>query len=129
MRLVAILCWVSMIVVKTWLERDSKFSVHYPSVGVVSGVLVDLIFFWILSIYPFVVAMEGGICFISPIVRSVHVEKWLFLMARIKVLQTGLNSVAWYHCSSSVLVLSNRALSASGCFSLGRWYGFLVRLT
>ena len=44
-------------------------------------------------------------------------------------LWTGVNRVAWYHCSSSVLVIAQRALSAAGCFWLGRWSVFLVSLT
>ena len=49
--------------------------------GVVSSVLVYLMFFQILSMCPFAVAMDGRICLIRSTVRLVHMEKWPFLMA------------------------------------------------
>ena len=70
-----------MISVKTWLERFSKVSFVSSSVGVVSGVLVDLMFFWVCFMCPFVVALECSRCFIRYTVMFVHVEKWNFLMA------------------------------------------------
>ena len=66
-----------MILVKTWLERDSKFFI-VSILGGVSGVLVDLMFFCICSMCTFFVAMDGGILFIRSTVRLVHVEKWIF---------------------------------------------------
>ena len=59
-RLVAILCWRSMMLVKTWLERVSKFFIGPPSVGFVSGVLVDLMFLRIFFMRLFTVATEGS---------------------------------------------------------------------
>ena len=73
--------------------------------------------------------MEGHRCFIRSTVRLVHVEKWTLLMYWSKVLRTGLNSVTWYHCDISGLVISDSLFSATGCCWLGRWSGLLVRLT
>ena len=78
--------------------------------------------------WPFAVAMEGGRCFMSSTIRLIQVVKWPFLMAWSKVLWTGLNSVAWYHCDISGLLLTTRALSYAGCCCLGGWSGLMVRL-
>ena len=114
MRLVAIICWGSMILVKTWLERVSKVSIGYSSIGVVSGVLVDLMFLSICVMCPFPVVTEFGRCFIGSNVRLGHVDKWPLFMAWSKVFRTRLNRVAWYHRASSGLVLYARELSAAG---------------
>ena len=129
MRLVAIFCWGLMISVKTWLECVSKVSIGYSSVGVVSGVLVDLMFLSICVMCPFPVVTEFGRCFIGSTVRLGHVDKWPLFMAWSKVLRTGLNSVAWYHYASFGLILYARVLSDAGYFWNGGWYGFMIRLT
>ena len=77
----AIRCWVSMILVKTWLECVPNVSIGSYSFGVISRVLVDLIFFRICFVCPFFVVMEGSRCLIISIVRLGHVEKWLLLVA------------------------------------------------
>ena len=77
----------------------------------------------------FVLDMEGGRCFIRSTVWLVHAEKWPFLVTWSKFLQTGLNSVAWYHCASSGFFTDARSLSAACCFWIGEWYRFMVRLT
>ena len=46
-----------MVLEKTWLERVSKISIGYSYVGVVSVVLVDLMFLRIFFMFPFAVAM------------------------------------------------------------------------
>ena len=56
-RLVAIRFRGLMILVKTWLERVSNVSIGSSSVGGVSGVLADLMFFRICFMCHFVVAM------------------------------------------------------------------------
>ena len=63
----------------------------------------------------FALAVECGRCFISSTVRLGYAEKWPFLMSWSKFWGTGLNSVTWYHCDSSILLLAARALSAAGC--------------
>ena len=63
------------------------------------------------------------------IVRLGHVAKWPFLMAWRGVLRTGLNSMAWYHCANSGLVIAVGELSTAGIVELGAWPGMLVRLT
>ena len=118
-----------MILVKTWLECVSKVSIGYSSIGVVSGVLVELMLLSICVMCPFNVAMEFGRCFIGSTVRLGHVDKRPLLMAWSKVLRKGINIVAWYHCARSGLVLYARVLSAAGYFWNCRWYEFLVILT
>ena len=59
-------------------------------------------------------AMEGGRFSILSTVRLFHLEKWTFLIAWIKVLWTGLNSVAWYPYTSSVLVFASREFNGAG---------------
>ena len=86
MRSVAILCWGFMIFVKNWLERVSKFSIGSSSVGVVSGILADLMFLLICFMSTFYGAMEGVRCFIRSTVRLGHVDKGNFLMAWGKIL-------------------------------------------
>ena len=103
-----------MILSKTLLERVSNVSIGlYLFVGV-PWVLVDLMFFLIYFMWPFSVAVEGGMCFISSTVRLVQVVKWPFLMAWSKVFFTRLKRAACYHLASSSLLLSARALSAAG---------------
>ena len=118
-----------MILVKTWLERVSNVSIGSPSVGVVSVVLLDLVFFRICFMCHFSVAMEGGRFLIRFTVRLGHVDNRPFSMAWSKVFLTGINNVARYHCTSSGLVLSVRELIAAGCLWLGGWSGVLVSLT
>ena len=113
MMLVAIHSWRLMILVKTWLECVSKVSIGYSSIGVVSGVLVELMLLSICVMCPFNVAMEFGRCFIGSTVRLGHVDKWPLFMAWSKVFRTRLNRVAWYHRASSGLVLYARAFSAA----------------
>ena len=55
--------------------------------------------------------------------------KWPFLMAWSTAFLTVLKRAAWYHLARSVLILSDKALSATGCFFLGGQLGLLVRLT
>ena len=55
---VAIQCWVSIILVKTWSEHVSNVSIGSSSFGGISRVLVDLMFFRICFMCPFFVAME-----------------------------------------------------------------------
>ena len=50
-------------------------------------------FFMICFMRNFVVATEGGRCFMSSTVRLGHVAKWLFLMAWSKVLFTGIKTM------------------------------------
>ena len=50
-----------MILVKTWLEHASYFSVGSPSGVVVVGALVECMFFQIFCICTFPVVMDGGI--------------------------------------------------------------------
>ena len=78
---VAIQCWVSIILVKTWSEHVSNVSIGSSSFGGISRVLVDLMFFRICFMCPFFVAMEGCRCLILSIVRLGHMEKWLLLVA------------------------------------------------
>ena len=78
--LVNILCWVLMILVKTWLERASNFSIDASSGRVGYSVLVDWMFFLVCFMCTFVVSMYGGRFFVSCTVRLVHVAKWNFLM-------------------------------------------------
>ena len=54
--------------------------------------------------------------------------KWPLLMAWRRVLQTGRNSVTWYHCADSVLVLAAMALRDACVGGIGGWPGMLVRL-
>ena len=61
-------------------------------------------------------------------VRLVRVVNYPFLMACRRFGRTGLNSVAWYHCTIYGLVLAARSLNASGCVWLGGWSWFMVRL-
>ena len=82
-----------MILLKMWLEHVSNFSIVSYSIGGVSGVLVDLMFFWICFMCHFPVAMYGGRSFIKSTARLVHLEKLPFLVDRSKVLRTGLDSV------------------------------------
>ena len=96
------------------MERVSKVFIGYSSIGVVSGVLVDLAFLRICVMCPLAVAMEFGIFSLRPTVRLGHVYKQHLLMAWSKVLRTGIHSVAWYHYASSGLVLYARELSAAG---------------
>ena len=108
-----------MILSKTLLERVSNVSIGlYLFVGV-PWVLVDLMFFLIYFMWPFSVAVEGGMCFISSTMRLVQVVKWTFLISWSKVLLTELKMAAWYNLASSVLILAARALSAAGCCLLG----------
>ena len=53
MRLIAIRFGVSMILVKMWMEHFSNVFVGSSSVGGLSGVLVDLIFFRICFVCNF----------------------------------------------------------------------------
>ena len=69
MRSVAIRYWGPMILVKTWLERVSNISIGSSVFGGVLWVLVDLILLLICFMWPFVVAMEGGKCFMSSTFR------------------------------------------------------------
>ena len=77
---------------------------------------------------PFPMEMDGRRCFIRSTVRLGHVEKWPLLMDWRKGFRTGLNIVAWYHCSRSGLVVSARALSAAGHGMIGGWSRFLGML-
>ena len=63
----------------------------------------------------FYMATEGRRLFIRSTVRLGNVDKWPLLMDWSKVLRIGLNSVAWYHCDRSRLVLADRKLSTDGC--------------
>ena len=128
-RSVTIRSWVSMILVKTWLERVSNISIGSSLFGGMLWVFVELIFFLICFMWPFEVAMEGYMCFINSTVRLGRVVKWLFLMAWSKVLFTGLNRATWYHLASSGLIIAARALGAASCCWLGGPMGLLVRLT
>ena len=78
---------------------------------------------------PFAMVMDGGRCFISSNFRFDHVEKWPLLMAWRRVLQIGINIMAWYQCDNSGLILAGRVLSAAGHRGLGWWPGILVRLS
>ena len=122
-RSVAISCWGLMILAKTWLERDSNVSVGSSSVGGVSGVLVEWMFFLIFFMCPFSVAMEGGSCFTRSDIMFGQVVKWTFLVAWSKVLLTRMKSVACYHLARSGFLLAARALSAAGCFLLAVYLG------
>ena len=51
------------------------------------------------------------------------------LMAWRRFFRTGLNSMSWYHCARSVLVIAAREFIAAGSGWFGGWSGFLVRLT
>ena len=128
-RSVAICCWGLMISEKIWLERVSNVSIGSSSVGGVSGFLVGLMFLHVCFMYPFAMYMELGRWLIRSTVRLGHVLKWPLLMARSKVLRTGLKSVAWYQLASSGFLLDTRALSTAGCCWLGGWSVFLVRST
>ena len=66
-RSVYIRCWVSMILVKTWLESVTNVYISSSSVGGVSGVLVDLMFLLICFMCNFAVAMELGRSFLYPL--------------------------------------------------------------
>ena len=59
-RLVAIVCRRSMILLKTWLYRLSNFLISSSSDGVDSGVSVNWMFFLVCLTCPFEVVMEGG---------------------------------------------------------------------
>ena len=78
--------------------------------------------------WPFAVAMEGRMCFMSYTVRLVQVLKWPFLMAWSNVFFTGIKRDAWYHLASYGLLLAARALSADGCFWIGGPMGLMARL-
>ena len=93
MRSFSIRCWGSIISVKTWLDRVSNVSIGLSLFGRVPWVLVELMFFMICFMRNFVVATEGGRCFMSSTVRLGHVAKWLFLMAWSKVLFTGIKTM------------------------------------
>ena len=70
--------------------------------------------------WPLDVSIYGGRCLLtSSVVKLVHSAKWPFLIACIRVCLTGLNSVAWYHCDSSVLVLSTIGLLYGWCVGMG----------
>ena len=112
MRSVAIHCWEFLVLAKTWLECVSNVSIDLSSVGGVSGVLVDLVFFPICFVCTFAVSMEGGKCFMRYTVMLENVVKWPFLMAWSNVFLTGMNSVVWYHLSRSGFHLASRSLSA-----------------
>ena len=78
MRLVDILFWVRIDGIGEDLVGACLQFFGSPSrggEGVVSGVLVYLMFFQILSRCPFDAEIDGGICFISSTVRLGHVEK------------------------------------------------------
>ena len=81
--------------VKTWLEHVSNVSIGSSYIGVVSEVLVDLMFFRIFFMGNSSVAMEGVRCFIRSTVILFHVEKLHLLMCWSNNLRTGLNSVTW----------------------------------
>ena len=128
-RSVAIRCWGSMILAKMWLERVSNVSIGSSSFGGVPWVLLDLIFFLVCFMQPFVVSIEVGRWFISSTVMLVQVVKCPLLVAWSKVFFTGINRFTWYHLYIYGLILSARALSADGCWLLGGSMGLLVRLT
>ena len=77
----------------------------------------------------FAVAVEGGKCLMSSIVRLVKVVKWPFLTSWSKVLFTRLKRDEWYHLARSLLLLADRALSAASCCWLDGLLGLLFRLT
>ena len=118
-----------MILVKSWLGLTSNFFIIVFSDEVGFGVLSPWMFFRICLVCPFAMAMDDGRSFICSTISLVHVEKTPFLMAWKRVLQTGLNSVAWYHCANYGLVLYAMALGAAGHGGLGDFNGILVRLT
>ena len=72
-------------------------------------------FFLICFMWPFVVVMEGGRCFMGFTVRLGQVVKWLFLMDWSKFLFTGIKRAVWCHLASYGLLLAVMSLSAAGC--------------
>ena len=74
---------------------------------------VDLRFFLVWCMWTLAVYIDGGICIlIKSIFKFGHVVNMPFLISCRRVFLNGLNSVVWYHCERSFLVLSNTRLFA-----------------
>ena len=123
------LLW-SMILVKTVFVCCESGDIGGSSSFVGSCYLVDLMFFLVWCMWPLDVSIDGGRCLLFMlIVNLVLVAKYLFLIYCIRVRLTGLNSVVWYHCVRSGLVLFDINLFSDWCVGVGLGCGVVDRCT
>ena len=83
----------------------------------VSGVvlMVDFSPYNFMCRCTIVLFVDFSICFfINPSVRSVHVLRKPFLISLIRIVDFGINSVAWKYCANSGLVIWDRILFTAG---------------
>ena len=115
-RSVAICLLWSMILMNTVLVRCTSGFIVISSIVFGSCGLVDLRFFLVWCMWHLAVAIDGGRCLlISLLVKLIHVVKYPFLIAWIRVFLMGLKSVAWYHCVSSGLIIYGINVFADWC--------------
>ena len=109
-----------MILAKPVLVRCKNSFMGSSSGFFSSCVLADLRLFLVWCMWPLDVAIDWGIfLLISLLVKLDHVANQTLLIAWMRVCLTGLTSMAWYHCASSVLVLSVINVFADYCVGVG----------
>ena len=97
----------------TALVHCSSGGIYGSSFILGSCGLLDLMFLLVGYMWPLGVDMDGGRCLlIRYIVKFVHISKYPLVMACRRVYFTSINSVVWYHCTCSSLVLSTIRLFA-----------------
>ena len=129
-RYLAIYLFWSMIFVNTLLVRCDSGVISGSFCIIGSCFLVELMFFIVWCLWSLYVAIDGGRCLlISSIVNFVHVAKYHLLIAWMGVCLNGLNSVVWYHCARSGLVLSAISLFSALCVCVGLVCGVVARCT
>ena len=119
-----------MILVKTMLVSCSSGFIGGSSSFIVSCYLVYLTFFLVWCMWPLAVSIDGVRCFlIRSIVKLVHVAKYPFLIAWLRVCLTVMNSVAWYYCARLGFFISTTKLFADWRVGVGIGCGVLDRCT
>ena len=119
-----------MILVNTVLVHCSIGFIGVSSSFVGSCFLVELMLFLIWCMWTLDVSIDGGICLlIRSIVKLVHVAKYPFLVAWMRVCFTGLNSVELYHCAILGFVLSVIKFFAYSRVGVGLGCGVVVSCT
>ena len=123
------LLWL-MILVNTVLVCCASGVIVGYSCIVRSCRLVDLRLILVWLRLPLAVTVDGGRCLlISSIVKFGHVLKYPFLIIWRIVFLTGINSVVWYHCSISGLIISAIRLFYDLLVGVGIGCGVVDRCT
>ena len=92
--------------------------------------LVDLMLLLVWWMWPLGTVIDGGRCLlIRSIAKLGHVANYPLLIAFMRVLLTGINSVVWYHYAISGLVVSDIKYFDNWCFDVGLGCRVVARCT